>query len=343
MSAYQRVLSGVRPTGHIHLGNYLGAIRNWVKMAKNSKEQLFCIVDQHALTTAADSKNLSQNTRTIAAAYIACGIDPSESAIFAQSHVPAHTELSWYLNCFAPLGWLNRMTQFKDKAGKNKEGANLGLYAYPVLMAADILIYKATHVPVGEDQKQHVELARDLAGAFNNHANLKVFPLPEPIIEKNTARIMSLRDGLSKMSKSDLSDYSRIHLLDDPDIIALKIRKAKTDSDPIPGTIKELTDRPEASNLLGIYAALSDQSIETVCRNFEGQTFSSVKQELTDILISSLTPIREKMHYLLQNQDEIDKILYRGAKIANTLAEKNLREVREILGLIPRADQLGKL
>lgn len=340
MSMYQRVLSGVRPTGHIHLGNYLGAIRNWVKMAQDSKEQLFCIVDQHALTTIADSKNLSENTRTIAAAYIACGIDPNKSAIFAQSHVPAHTELAWYLNCFAPLGWLNRMTQFKDKAGKNRDGANLGLYAYPVLMAADILVYKATHVPVGEDQKQHVELARDLAGVFNNHANREIFPLPEPIIEKNTARIMSLRDGLNKMSKSDLSDYSRIHLLDDPDTIALKVRKAKTDNDPIPGTAKELLNRPEASNLLGIYAALSDQTIEALCIHFEGQTFSSVKNALTEVLTNSLTPIREKMIYLLQNQDELDKTLYKGAEAANVLAEKNLKEVRNTLGLIPRRNQL---
>lgn len=343
MSVYQRVLSGVRPTGHIHLGNYLGAIRNWVSMAKNTKEQLFCIVDQHALTTVDDSKNLAENTRTIAAAYIACGIDPNKSAIFAQSHVPAHTELSWYLNCFAPLGWLNRMTQFKDKAGKNKEKANLGLYAYPVLMAADILIYKATHVPVGDDQKQHVELARDLAGVFNNHANREVFPLPEPIIPKETARIMSLRDGLSKMSKSDLSDYSRIHLLDNPDTIALKIRKAKTDSDPLPGTVEGLVNRPEACNLLGIYAALSNKTIESACLEFEGKTFSSIKQTLADVLISYLSPIREKMQHLLQNQSELDKILYKGAEIANTLAERNLKETREVLGLIPRSDQLGKL
>lgn len=342
MSVYQRVLSGVRPTGHIHLGNYLGAIRNWVQMANTTKEQLFCIVDQHALTTVEDSRNLAENTYTIAATYIACGIDPNKSAIFAQSHVPAHTELSWYFNCFAPLGWLNRMTQFKDKAGKNKENANLGLYAYPVLMAADILIYKATHVPVGEDQKQHVELARDLAGVFNNHANREVFPLPEPIISKETARIMSLRDGLSKMSKSDLSDYSRIHLLDDPDTIALKIRKAKTDSDPLPGSAKELENRPEASNLLGIYATLSNKTLEDTCLEFEGQAFSSVKQALADVLICYLTPIREKMHYLIQNKAELDKILYRGAEIANALAEKNLKEIREILGLIPRRDQLGK-
>lgn len=338
MSVYQRVLSGVRPTGHIHLGNYLGAIRNWVKMANDTKEQLFCIVDQHALTTVEDSKNLAENTYTIAAAYIACGIDPNKSAIFAQSHVPGHTELSWYLNCFAPLGWLNRMTQFKDKAGKNKESANLGLYAYPVLMAADILIYKATHVPVGEDQKQHVELARDLAGVFNNHANREVFPLPEPIIPKETARIMSLRDGLSKMSKSDLSDYSRIHLLDDPDTIALKIRKAKTDSDPLPGSVKGLENRPEASNLLGIYATLSNKTLDVACLEFEGQTFSSIKQALTEILISYLTPIRKKMQHLIQNRAELDKILYQGAETANALAEKNLKEVKDTLGLIPRHD-----
>ena len=341
--SFDRVLSGVRPTGYPQLGNYLGAITNWVDISKTAKETFFCIVDQHALTTAADSKNLAENTRTIAAAYIACGIDPDKSAIFAQSHVPAHTELGWYFSCFAPLGWLNRMTQFKDKSGKNKDGANLGLYAYPVLMAADILIYKATHVPVGDDQKQHVELARDLAGVFNNHVNLGIFPLPEPIIEKNTARIMSLRDGLSKMSKSDLSDYSRIHLLDDPDTIAFKIRKAKTDSDPIPGTAKELVNRPEASNLLGIYAALSDQRIDSVCIHFEGQTFSSVKNALTEVLINSLTPIREKMLYLLQHQNELDKILYRGAEIANILAEENLKEVRSTLGLIPRRNQLGTL
>jgi tryptophanyl-tRNA synthetase len=342
VSVYQRVLSGVRPTGHIHLGNYLGAIRNWVEMAHESKEQLFCIVDQHALTTAADSKDLSENTRTIAAAYIASGINPDKSVIFAQSHVPAHTELAWYLNCFAPLGWLNRMTQFKDKAGKNKDGANLGLYAYPVLMAADILIYKATHVPVGDDQKQHVELARDLAGVFNNHANQEIFPLPEPVIQKDTARIMSLRDGLRKMSKSDLSDYSRIHLLDDSDVIALKIRKAKTDSDPIPATPKDLVSRPEAYNLLGIYAALSGQTVEALCASFEGKTFSSVKQALTDVLITSLTPIRNKMISLLQDTQELDKILYKGAETANSLAEKNLKEVRQVLGLIARMDQLEK-
>ena len=332
---YQRILSGVRPTGHIHLGNYLGAIRNWVRMAEGPGEQLFCIVDQHALTTVSDAKDLAKNTRTIAAAYIACGINPYKSAIFAQSHVPAHTELSWYLSCFAPLGWLNRMTQFKDKAGKHKENANLGLYAYPVLMAADILIYKATHVPVGEDQKQHVELARDLAGVFNNYCTEEIFPLPEPIIPKETARIMSLRDGTSKMSKSDLSDYSRIHLLDDADTIALKIRKAKTDSDPIPGSKDGLENRAEAKNLLGIYAALSDKTIDSLCAEFEGKPFSIFKNALADLLIHCLTPIRQTMEHLLQNQDELDKILYKGAEVADALAEVHLKEVREKLGFIP--------
>ncbi len=336
MTVHQRILSGVRPTGHIHLGNYLGAIRNWVKMSSETKEQLFCIVDQHALTTTADAENLAENTRTIAAAYIACGINPNQSAIFAQSHIPAHTELAWYLSCFASLGWLNRMTQFKDKAGKNKESANLGLYAYPVLMAADILIYKATHVPVGDDQKQHVELARDLAGVFNNHCQKELFPLPEPIIPKETARIMSLRDGEKKMSKSDLSDYSRIHLLDDADAISLKIRKAKTDSDPIPSSKEELEGRPEAKNLIGIYSALSNESVDKVCAEFSGQLFSSFKQALTEIVVESLQPIREKMCYLLQHQNELDKILYDGANIANNLAEKHLKEVRDALGMIPR-------
>ncbi len=336
MKSYQRILSGVRPTGHIHLGNYLGAIRNWAQMSLETKEQLFCIVDQHALTTVVDSENLKENTRTIAAAYIACGIDPKKSAIFAQSHVSAHTELSWYLSCFAPLGWLNRMTQFKDKAGKNKENANLGLYAYPVLMAADILIYKATHVPVGEDQKQHVELARDLAGSFNSYYKKEIFPLPEPIISKETARIMSLRDGTKKMSKSDVSDYSRIHLLDDADTITLKIRKAKTDSDPIPSSKEGLQNRPEAENLMGIYSALSAENIDALCSEYSGQPFSSFKNALTEILIESLRPIREKMQHLLQYPDELDKVLYDGADIANLLAEKHIKEIREVLGMIPR-------
>ena len=331
-----RILSGVRPTGNIHLGNYLGAIQNWVSMTHRVDEQLFCIVDQHALTTAEDASDLHNHTRLIAAAYVACGINPDKSYIFAQSHVPGHTELAWYFNCITPLGWLNRMTQFKDKAGKNKEHANLGLYAYPVLMAADILLYKATHVPVGEDQKQHVELARDIAHAFNNFVKADVFMLPEPVIPEQNARIMSLRDGTKKMSKSDISDYSRIHLLDDEDTLALKIRKAKTDMDPIPGTKESLSDRPEAKNLIGIYAAVSNQTVETICTTLEGQTFSALKAILTDALIEHLRPIRKKLTLLLDDKNELDRILARGADHANELAAVSLNEVRSSLNLYPR-------
>ena len=331
-----RILSGVRPTGNSHLGNYLGAIQNWVSMTTTVDEHLFCIVDQHALTTTEDASDLYEHTRLITAAYVACGIDPDKSYIFAQSHVPGHTELAWYFNCITPLGWLNRMTQFKDKSGKNKEHANLGLYAYPVLMAADILLYKATHVPVGEDQKQHVELARDIAHAFNNFVKKDVFAQPEPIISEQNARIMSLRDGTKKMSKSDISDYSRIHLLDDEDTLALKIRKAKTDMDPIPGNKDGLIDRPEAKNLIGIYASLSNQNVDTICSTFEGQTFSALKAALTDVLISHLNPIREKLTLLLDDKNEMDRILARGADRANELAAVSLAEVRSSLNLYPR-------
>lgn len=331
-----RILSGVRPTGNIHLGNYLGAIQNWVSMTHKIDEQLFCVVDQHAITTAEDAAHLYEHTRLITAAYVACGIDPDKSYIFAQSHVPGHTELAWYFNCITPLGWLNRMTQFKDKAGKNKEHANLGLYAYPVLMAADILLYKATHVPVGEDQKQHVELARDIAHGFNNFVKKEVFTLPEPIIPEQNARIMSLRDGTKKMSKSDTSDYSRIHLLDDNDTLALKIRKAKTDMDPIPDNKEGLISRPEAKNLIGIYSALSNQDINSVCNIFKGQTFSAFKAALTDVLVAHLSPIREKLTHLLDDKNELDRILARGAERANALASVSLNEVRSSLNLYPR-------
>lgn len=332
---YQRILSGIRPTGHIHLGNYLGAIRQWVQMAENTHEMFFCIVDQHALTTVDDAQNLSQNCETIAAAYIACGINPDKAHIFLQSHVPAHTELAWYLNCMTPLGWLNRMTQFKDKAGKNKDQANLGLYAYPVLMAADILLYNATHVPVGEDQKQHVELARDLAGAFNHNVGQSVFILPEPVIQKETARIMSLRDGQKKMSKSDISDYSRIHLLDDADTIALKIKKAKTDSDPITADVLNLETRYEAKNLLTLYSILNNQTFESVCQKFEGQLFSSVKNELSDALIAHVCPIGDEMNRLLQDRAYLRNILQKGARGASNVAAHTLTQVREVLNLIP--------
>jgi len=320
---YTRILSGIRPTGHIHLGNYLGAIAQWVNMASQTDDMFFCVVDQHALTTVEDAHNLAENTRTIAAAYIACGINPAQSAIFAQSHVPYHTELAWYLNCVAPLGWLNRMTQFKDKAGKHKEHANLGLYAYPVLMAADILLYKASQVPVGEDQKQHVELAHLLV-------------LPEPIIKKETARIMSLRDGLKKMSKSDISDYSRIHLLDDAETIDLKIRKAKTDAEPIPDNLGALENRPEAKNLLSLYALFTEQNLENTLSQFSGKLFSEFKPALAECAVAHLSPIRDKMLQLLSNKDELCNILEQGAAAANNLAQQHLQEIRQGIDLAIR-------
>lgn len=330
----QRILSGVRPTGDIHLGNYLGAIRNWVKMQHEALTNLFCIVDLHAMTTLEESANLAENTRIIAAAYIACGIDPKKSAIFAQSHVPEHTELAWVLSCLTPLGWLNRMTQFKDKAGKHKDQACLGLYAYPVLMAADILVYKATHVPVGEDQKQHLELARDIAGAFNRRVDQEFFPLPEPMILGDATRVMSLRDGTSKMSKSDPSDYSRIHLMDSADEIALKVRKAKTDMDPLPGTAEGLEARPEAMNLVTIYATLSDQTIDGVCAKFEGATFAVFKQALTDVLVEKIVPMGAEMKRLLADPAELDALLKQGAGVARALAAKHMEEARAALGLL---------
>lgn len=331
----QRILSGVRPTGDIHLGNYLGAIRNWVHMQNDAKESLFCIVDLHALTTVEETHNLAQNTRVVAAAYIAAGINPQKSAIFAQSHVPQHAELAWILSCLTPLGWLNRMTQFKDKAGKHKDQACLGLYAYPVLMAADVLIYKATHVPVGEDQKQHLELARDIAGAFNRRFDVDLFPLPEPMILGAATRVMSLRDGSSKMSKSDISDYSRIHLMDDADTIALKIRKAKTDAEPLPETIEQLSGRPEALNLINIYGAMKDQSPADVCRAFAGVTFAPFKQALTDVLVEKLVPIGNEMRHLLKEPAELDAILTQGAQTARGLATTHLKEIQDAMGVLP--------
>jgi tryptophanyl-tRNA synthetase len=330
----KRVLSGVRPTGSIHLGNYLGAIRNWVDFQDRAKENFFCIVDLHALTTVEETVNLATNTRMVAAAYIASGINPEKSNIFVQSHVFAHAELCWILGCITPIGWLNRMTQFKDKAGKNKELACLGLYAYPVLMAADILAYKASHVPVGEDQKQHLELARDIAGLFNRHFNSDVFPLPEPMIMGPGMRVMSLRDGTSKMSKSELSEFSRINLMDSPDDIALKIRKAKSDADPLPETPEELNNRPEAKNLINIYAAMSGKSDKEVCAQYAGSTFSPFKAELSELLIEKLTPIRERMTELLKYPDQLDTLLRHGAEKARSLAEKHIKEVREVIGML---------
>ncbi len=331
-----RILSGIRPTGDIHLGNYLGAICNWVEMQHQSQQNLFCIVDLHALTTLQQTENLALNTRTVAAAYIAAGIDPKKSAIFAQSHVPNHSELGWILGCFTPLGWLNRMTQFKDKAAKNKELAHLGLYAYPVLMAADILLYKASHVPVGDDQKQHLELARDLAAAVNHRFNTDLFPMPKPIIQGAGMRVMSLRDGTSKMSKSDISDYSRINMMDTQDMIAQKIRKAKTDMEPIPETVAALQGRPEAQNLVNIFAAISKQTPQEVCSVFAGNNFSEFKKKLTDCLIETIVPIGNKMKKLIVEETELDKILSDGAIVANELAEKHMCEIRSTMGLLKK-------
>lgn len=328
-----RIFSGIQATGNIHLGNYLGAIRNWVKL-QDAYENLFCIVDLHSLTTLPTPQNMTQWTREVAAAYIAAGINPEKSIIFSQSGVPAHTELAWIFACLTPLGWLNRMTQFKDKAGKHREQANLGLYAYPVLMAADILAYKATHVPVGEDQKQHLELARDIAGAFNRQYGQDYFELPEPYILKTAARVMSLRDGTAKMSKSDSSDYSRIHLMDGPDAIALKIRKAKTDPDPLAGRLQDMENRPEALNLLGIYAALSDMTVEEACKRYEGASFSVLKRDLTDQMIAVIEPIGREMTDLLKDSAALDEILKKGAEAANILATKHLAEVKELVGFL---------
>jgi tryptophanyl-tRNA synthetase len=326
-----RILSGIQPTGNLHLGNYLGALRNWVKL-QDQHENLFCIVDLHAFTTLPNPLNLRTWTREVAAAYIAAGINPDKSAIFVQSAVPAHCELGWIFACLTPLGWLNRMTQFKEKVGKNRDQASLGLYAYPVLMAADILIYKATHVPVGEDQKQHLELARDIAGTFNHRYGLDYFELPEFLSLKVAARVMSLRDGTSKMSKSDPSEYSRIHFMDDPDTIALKIRKAKTDADLLAESTEKMENRPEALNLLGIYAALSDISLEQACQKFAGASFSVLKQDLIDQLIAVMSPIRERMTELLKEPVFLDKILEKGAEKANRIASENLKEIKEIVG-----------
>lgn len=326
-----RVLSGVQPTGNLHLGNYLGAIKNWCDI-QFDHECLFCIVDLHAITVPQEPEALRQATRQVAAAYIACGIDPSKNVIFNQSMVSAHAELAWILSCETPIGWLNRMTQFKDKAGKNKEKASTGLYTYPVLMAADILAYKATLVPVGEDQKQHLELARDIAGGFNRHYNVNFFPIPEPFILKSAARIMSLRDGTQKMSKSDPSDFSRINLTDDSDTIVQKIKKAK--SDMLPGVTYDPENRPEASNLLDIYSVLSGEARETIEERFSTSGFAAFKQSLAEVLVASLTPIRKKMLDLLGDTSYIDKILGEGAEKANALAGKHLDEVKDLVGFL---------
>ncbi|MEX1204418.1 MAG: tryptophan--tRNA ligase, partial [Dongiaceae bacterium] len=335
--------SGVQPTGNLHLGNYLGAIRNWVKLQADY-DCLYCIVDMHAITVWQDPAQLRQQTREVAAAFLAAGVDAGASIVFNQSQVRAHAQLAWIVNCVARLGWLNRMTQFKEKAGKDRENASVGLYAYPSLMAADILAYKATHVPVGEDQKQHIELARDIAQKFNNDFGVAFFPLPEPLIFGAATRVMSLRDGRQKMSKSDPSDYSRINMTDDADAVALKIRKARTDPDPLPGpealrpgggldpAVEKA--RPEACNLLGIYAALADKTLAEVVAEFAGREFSFFKQVLTDLAVATVGRMGGEMKRLLADPGQIDAVLRDGAARARALAEPVLREVEDIVGFL---------
>lgn len=331
----KRILSGMQPTHQLHLGNYLGALKNWVDLQNSEpgNENLYCVVDMHAITMPYERDNLAKATREIAAAYIAAGIDPKKSAIFPQSAVgELHAELMWLLATMTQIGKLNRMTQFKDKAGKNAEKAGLGLYAYPVLMAADILIYNATHVPVGEDQKQHLELARDVASTFNHRYGNEFFTLPDPMIMGDATRVMSLRDGSQKMSKSAESDLSRINLTDTPEMIADKIKRAKTDPQPLPDSAEGLEGRPEAANLITIYAALSGQSKASVINEFAGKQFSEFKPKLSDLTVEKIAPITERMRQLLANSDEIDRILVDGADKARTIAAPILKDVKSIMG-----------
>ena len=331
-----RIVSGIQPTGNLHLGNYLGAIRNWVRMQDAMPadgECLFFLADLHAITVHNDPVVLAANIREMAATIIACGIDPARAILFRQRHVPAHVELGWLLNGTARVGWLNRMTQFKEKSGKNREGASVGLFGYPVLQAADVLLYQATHVPVGEDQKQHLELARDIATKFNQDTGTDLFTLPDPIIPPAAARIMSLRDGTAKMSKSDPSEASRITLVDDADTIAGKIRKAKSDADTLPATIAELANRPEARNLVGIYAALADQTASEVLTRFEGKGFGTFKPALAELAVETLRPIRERLNHFRADPAELDRLLDHGATRARALATPTLAAAYAALGL----------
>ncbi|HVY13136.1 MAG TPA: tryptophan--tRNA ligase [Alphaproteobacteria bacterium] len=330
--ASKRIFSGMQPTGQLHLGNYLGALRNWVKLQKDY-ECFYGVMDLHALTVPQDPKALTRNTRETAAAFYAAGIDPDHCAVYPQSAVPEHTYLNWLLCNHTPLGWLNRMTQFKEKSSKNRDLELLGLYAYPVLMAADILVYKATHVPVGEDQKQHLELSRDVAGAFNRHYGVDYFPLPEPQILGEATRVMSLRDGSKKMSKSEESDYSRINLTDDADAIRLKIQKAKTDPLPLPDNEKDLAARPEAENLITIYAALEEKPKKEIMAQFAGKNFSEFKKALADVAIAKLAPITTRMRDFMKDEAEIDRLIKRSLDRARAIASKNLQDVKDIIGL----------
>ena len=328
----ERVFSGVQPSGALHLGNYLGALKKFVAL-QDDYDCLYCIVDLHAITVWQDPKLLVNQTREIAAAYLASGVDPQKAIVYNQSRVRAHTELAWYFNCVARMGWLNRMTQFKDKAGKNSERMSVGLYDYPVLQAADILAFKATHVPVGDDQKQHLELTRDIAGKFNNDFSTPdFFPLPEPLIKGPGARILSLRDGSKKMSKSDPSDNSRINLTDDAETISKKIRKAKTDAGEIPETKKELEDRPEVANLVGIYASLAEMTTEQVLAEYAGQGFGVFKPALADLAVEKLQPITNLMNRYLADPEELDRILASGADKAAAIADPIVADVRRIIG-----------
>ena len=332
---HQRVFSGVQPTGQLHLGNYLGAIRNFVAL-QESYECLYCIVDLHAITVWQDPEELRRNTYEVAAAFLAAGVDGENQIVFNQSRVSAHAELAWILNCVSRIGWLNRMTQFKEKAGKNRENASVGLYVYPNLMAADILAYQATHVPVGADQKQHLELARDIAQKFNHdflgEDATPFFPLPEPLITGPATRVMSLRDGSKKMSKSEPSDMSRITMTDDSDMIAQKIRKARTDAEPLPETEEGLEARPEAANLVGIYAALSGTTVQEVLQQYAGQNFSVFKPALAELMIETIGPITARMQDYLNDQTYLDKVLADGAARAEAIARPVLDEVKKIVG-----------
>ena len=330
----KKIFSGVQPTGNLHLGNYLGAIKNFVELNNdNANECIFCVVDLHAITVKQDPKELRKNIIETVATFIASGIDPKKSIIFNQSGVAAHSEGAWILSCVARMGWLNRMTQFKEKAGKDKEKASIGLYSYPVLMAADILLYDATHVPVGDDQKQHLELCRDIAQKFNNDFGLEDFlKVPEPLIQKEFSRVMSLKDGSKKMSKSELSDLSRINLTDDKDQIINKIKKAKTDPLPMPKDIKELIGRLEAQNLLGIFASLSNSTLEISIEKFAGKNFSEFKQELSELLVNKIMPISDEIKKLLQDKSYLDSILLDGVEKANKIASKKIKNIKETIG-----------
>jgi tryptophanyl-tRNA synthetase len=329
-----RVFSGVQPTGNLHLGNYLGAIKNFVDL-QNKYECVYCIVDLHAITNRQNPKELKSNILETVASFIASGLDPEKNIIFNQASVAAHSELAWIFNCVARVGWMNRMTQFKEKAGANKENASVGLMVYPNLMAADILLYKATHVPVGEDQKQHLELTRDIAKKFNNDFNCKdFFPIVEPLIPKEISRVTSLRDGKKKMSKSEDSDFSRINLKDDKDLIDKKIKKSKTDSASIPSEINGLKNREEAANLISIYASINNIKIEKVLKEFGGKNFSTFKSKLSESIIEKICPIGKEIKKLLKNTNYLYKILQKGSKRADLIAKNNLKEIYEIIGLI---------